>query len=393
MSLTATVPGSAPRAVLQLLADGQPRTVAKISAHSGLPRSTVVHALMRLAEAGEVTPHPAERQGRGRPSRRWSVARPPGPVAVVVATAHGTEVGVVTPAGHVISSRVAEPLEAAGEGRHAGPVLTALDDVLSEIGATPSDLSLSVIGLPGPSDFTTRQNGSVRKLASGHLRRFRTWDGGSPVERLVRHLGRPAYAENDANLAALGEAVMGAAVGLETVMHVSLGHGTGAGLVIRGKLHRGSIGLAGEIGHLHTDDDGTLCHCGARGCFWQSRSVPALLEALTEAHGTPFTMSDVARAAEAEDQDVVRPLRDFGHALGRRLADAAVYLNPDAITVDGGLGGASAVIARGVQEGISRYAPPTIARSTKVLVGSCGEAAALIGAVALAGTEGLFAQA
>jgi predicted NBD/HSP70 family sugar kinase len=291
-----------------------------------------------------------------------------------------------------MSSRVAEPLEAEGEGRHAGPALAALDDVLSEIGTAPSDISMAVIGLPGPSAFTTRQNGSVRTLASGHLRRFRTWDGGSPVERLVRHLGRPTYAENDANLAALGEAVMGAAVGLETVMHVSLMHGTGAGLVIRGKLHRGSIGLAGEIGHLHTDDDGPLCHCGARGCFWQSRSVPALLGALTEAHGTPYTMSDVARAAEDEDQDVVRPLRDFGHALGRRLADAAVYLNPDAITVDGGLGGASAVIARGVQEGISRYAPPTIARSTKVLVGSCGEAAALIGAVALASTEGLFAQ-
>lgn len=303
--------------------------------------------------------------------------------------AHGTAVGIVSPAGGVLAHRDTDLLPA-DEGRHAGPLLEALDSALSDVDIAPADLSMAVVGLPGPSDFTTGRTDRAARLRSGHLQRFRTWDGGSPVALLEHHLGCRVFAENDANLAALAEALMGAAVGLETVLHVSLRHGTGAGLVIHGRLHRGRHGLAGEIGHLHSDDDGALCQCGARGCFWQSQSLSSLLEQLSETHARNLTLRDVAAAADAEDQDVVRALRDFGHALGCRLADAAVYLSPDAITVDGGLGAAGGVIARGIHEGIGRYAPPTIAQATSVLVGACGESAALIGGVALAHSEGLF---
>lgn len=392
MSIPRAVAGSAPRAVLAELADGGRLTAAEISARTGIPRSTVIQALRRLAAAGEVDQHEAGPRGRGRPSHEWSVARPPGPLAVVIATAHGTVVGVVAPDGRVLGSREAEPLEATGEGRRAGPALEALDRAVAEAGVTADGLSMAVVGLPGPSEFAADGRGRTAAPPSGHLRRFRTWDGGSPVDRLAEHLGRPVYSENDANLAALGEAVLGAGAGYDTVLHVSLAHGTGAGLVIRGRLHRGRGGLAGEIGHLHQSDEGPLCHCGARGCFWQSRSVPALLGALAEAHERPFTLADVARAAADDDQDVVRALLGFGHALGRRLADAVVFVNPDAIVVDGGLGAASEVVAQGVRDGVQRYAPPTIARATDVLVGACGEGAALAGAAALARTEGLFAR-
>lgn len=392
MSRTTAVAGSAPRAVLAQLADGARLTAAEISARTGIPRSTVVQALRRLAAAGEVSRHDVGPRGRGRPAAAWSVAAAPGPLAVVVATAHGTVVGVVAPDGAVLAAREAEPLEAAGEGRRAGPALDALDDALAACAVAPGDLSMAVVGLPGPSEF----GAAARRAAaasSGHLRRFRTWDGGSPAERLAAHLGCPVHTENDANLAALGEATSGAGAGRDSVLHVSLAHGTGAGLVLGGRLHRGAAGLAGEIGHLHQTDDGPLCHCGAQGCFWQVQSVPALLRALAEAHGRPFTAADVARAAADDDQDVVGALVGFGHALGRRLADAVVLLNPEAIVVDGGLGAASDVVARGVREGVRRYAPPTLARATEVLVGTCGETAALVGAAALARTEGLFARA
>src|SRR5665647_3572625 len=234
MRSASTVPGSAPRAVFAQLADGRPLTVADLTAHTGLPRSTVVDALRRLADAGQVEQRGPGRQGRGRPSPSWSIA-----------------------------------------------------------------------------------------------------------ELLADRLGCPVHSENDANLAALGEAVLGAGAGLDTVLHVSPAHGTGAGLVIDGRLHRGRSGLAGEIGHLHADDDGRLCHCGARGCFWHSRSIPALLAALAEAHGRPFTLADVARAADEDDHDVVRALLGFGYALGRRLADAVVYIDPDAIVIEGSLSGTS----------------------------------------------------
>jgi predicted NBD/HSP70 family sugar kinase len=259
----------------------------------------------------------------------------------------------------------------------------------------PASLSMIVVGLPGPSGFASRPGAAVREghTPSGHLRRFRTWDGRSPVELLSERFDCPVHIENDANLAALGEVVSGAASGLDTVLHISLAHGTGAGLVIGGRLHRGRSGLAGEIGHLHADDEGRLCQCGARGCFWHTRSVPALLDALGDAHGRAFTETDIALAAAEDDQDVVRALLGFGHALGRRLADAVVFIDPDAIVVDGSLGAASEVIAEGVHEAIRRYAPPTMARSTQIMVGTLGVRAPLLGAVGLARGEGLFNRA
>ena len=386
-----TLSGSAPRAVFAQLADGRPLTVAEISASTGLPRSTVVNALRRLADAGQVEQGAPGKRGRGRPSHTWSIAVPPGPIAVVVTAAHGTVVGVVAPEGRVLSSLKTGPLEAAVDGRLAGPALKELDRAISDASVRATDLSMVVVGLPGPSGFTHRPGTGIDPPPSGHLKRFRTWDGGSPAERLSKHLGCPAHSENDANLAALGEAILGAGAGFDTVLHVGLAHGTGAGLVIGGKLHRGRTGLAGEIGHLHADDDGRLCHCGARGCFWHTRSVPALLTGLAEAHDQPFTLADVALAAAEDDPDVVRALLGFGYALGRRLADAVVFVDPDAIVIDGSLGAASGVVADGVREAINRYAPPTMARGVQVLAGSLGETAPLVGAAALARTEGLFA--
>jgi predicted NBD/HSP70 family sugar kinase len=204
-------------------------------------------------------------------------------------------------------------------------------------------------------------------------------------------LGCPVYSENDANLAAFGEAMSGAGAGLDTVLFIALAHGTGAGLVIDGRLHRGRSRLAGDIGHLHADDNGRLCHCGARGCFWHTHSFPALVDELAQAHGRQFTVADVAASAARDDPDVVRALLGFGHALGRRLADAVVFLDPDAIVIDAGLGAATDVIAHGVKEAIHRYAPPTMARATRVLPGSLGAAAPLAGAAALAREEGLLA--
>lgn len=394
------VQGSAPRAVITELADGRRLTAADISLGTGLPRTTVLHALNRLARAGAIEEHPAGPAVRGRPARRWSIVQRPGPLGVVVAAAHGTVVGVVDAEGTVHASRELPALEVAPKGRHASAALAALDEVLTEVAdVVPADarsgvpeLSMAVVGLPGPSGFALDTGSAADASSSGHLRRFRTWDERSPVDVLAERLGCPVYTENDANLAALGEAVLGVGAGLDTVLHVCLAHGTGSGLVLHGRLHRGHSRLAGEIGHLHADDEGRLCHCGARGCFWHTRSVPALLDALAEAHGRPFTQADVAGAAADDDHDVVRALLGFGHALGRRLADAIVFVDPDAVVIDGSLGAASEVIAEGVREAVRRYAPPTMARATQVLVGRWGAAAPLVGAAALARSEGLFGR-
>ncbi|HMO11563.1 MAG TPA: ROK family transcriptional regulator, partial [Actinotalea sp.] len=335
-----TVTGAAAQAVLAELSDGARLTVGDLGRRTGLARSTVVNALRRLAEAGEIEQHQPGPSGRGRPSHRWSTRTPPGPVLVLVGAAHGTLAGLIAMDGSVVALHEAPPLAKTHEGRDASLALDAVDAVLSGVGMRADEVSFAVIGLPGPSTFTPTAvtDGAEPTVPSGHLRRLRTWDGTSPERLVAHHLNRPVYSENDVNLAALGEASVGAGRDRSTVLHVGLEHGTGAGLVIGGRLHRGRTGLAGEIGHLHENDAGRLCHCGARGCFWHAHSVEALLTSLAEAHGRPATFDDMSRAAETGDPDVLGALLDFGHALGRRVADAVVLLDPDVIVVDGSLG-------------------------------------------------------
>jgi predicted NBD/HSP70 family sugar kinase len=389
-----TVHGSASRMVLARLADGSQLTAAQLGTATGIPRSTVIHVLKRLAESGEVKELGVGPQQRGRPSRRWSISSPPGPGVVVVGGAHGITVGVVAADGTVLSVVEDGPLEVTPDGFAAGRAMSHVEQMLAAASVRPADLSMAVVGLPGPSSFSGDVGDGVTAdhPPSGHLRRFRTWDGTSPVTLLRDHLGCPVYSENDVNLAALGEATAGVATGLPAALHVGLAHGTGAGLVIEGRLHRGHSGLAGEIGHLHSDDGGRLCHCGSHGCFWQTRSIPALLESLADAHGRAFSITDVAEAAAREDADVERALLGFSEALGRRLADAVVFIDPGAIVIDGSLGAASATIADGVRDALRHCAPPGLSRNTQVLVGELGIRAPLLGAVALARSENLFSS-
>lgn len=371
------------RAVLQALSDGRRRSVAEVCAELAVPRSSVVHALNRLQALGVVMDHPAQRSARGRPARSWSLAATPGLLAVVVAAAHGFLAGVVRPDGEVLAA-----IEGTEDFTGPGAALELLDRALGHAGVTPQDLELAVLGLPGPSLFAPVPG--VDPVGGAHLRRFRDWNGRPAAGAVSQHLGCPVFCENDANLAALGEAFFGNAAGATTMLYVSLSRGTGAGLVLNGQLHRGGSRLAGEIGHLHMDDGGQLCECGARGCFWQTMSIPALLSELATIHGKTFTASELDAAAGSGELEIMRALRGFGRTLGRRIADLVVFLDPQVIVVDSTLGAASHVIADGIREAVDQYTPPAMATSVRISSGTLGTSAHLKGAAALVRTEGLL---
>ncbi|MBY8871394.1 ROK family transcriptional regulator [Micromonospora sp. PLK6-60] len=371
------------RALLRALSDGRRRTVAELCAELAVARSSVVHALGRLRTAGVVVEHPSRPTARGRPARGWSLAASPGLLAVVVAAAHGFLAGVVRPDGEVLAA-----VHGTADVTTPAGALESLGQALAEAGVTRADVALAVLGLPGPSLFT--RSPGAEPPGGSHLRRFRDWAGRSAPDVIGEFLDCPVFCENDANLAALGEAVYGGGAGAQTMLHVSLTHGTGAGLVIGGRLHRGGSRLAGEVGHLHVDDGGQLCECGARGCFWQTTSIPALLSELAVAHGRSFTVSDLDAAADSGELEIMRALRGFGRSLGRRVADFVVFVDPEAIIVDSTLGAASHVIADGIREAVAQYTPPQMAASVRISSGSLGASAHLKGAAALVRTEHLL---
>lgn len=96
-------------------------------------------------------------------------------------------------------------------------------------------------------------------------------------EKIRDHFGIPVKLDNDANCAALGETVAGAARGADDVLMITLGTGVGGGMILKGKIYAGYRNLGGELGHTCIAMDGEECSCGEKGCWEAYASATALI--------------------------------------------------------------------------------------------------------------------
>jgi predicted NBD/HSP70 family sugar kinase len=164
---------------------------------------------------------------------------------------------------------------------------------------------------------------------------------------------------------------------------VKLASGLGAGIVMGGRLHRGTSGIAGEIGHVQVGEDGRVCRCGNRGCLETEVSLPRLLTLLQPAYDEPLDAARVLALEEEGDPGVRRVLGDAGRTAGRALADLCHSLNPELVVV-GGAFGSSPSLLDGVRAAVDRYAQPDTAAAVTVRSSELGDDAELRGAIALA---------
>lgn len=213
---------------------------------------------------------------------------------------------------------------------------------------------------------------------------------------LERELGLPAFVENDASAAALGEYRFGAGRGVRHLLHATLGTGIGGGIVIEGRLYRGAKGFAGEIGHIVVDPAGPPCRCGARGCLEalvsgtafarrarrlrESGKAP-ILEELTA--GREPTGEDLLAAARAGDLAAEAEIRNGGHLLGLGLASLLNVLNPDALTLSGGLLAMGELLLEPMRRAM-RALPYGPVAGTEIRLTELGDNAGLLGAAAVA---------
>jgi glucokinase len=213
---------------------------------------------------------------------------------------------------------------------------------------------------------------------------------------IAERLGVAAYIENDASAAALGEFRFGAGRGTRHLLHATLGTGIGGGIVIEGKLYRGAKGLAGEIGHIIIDPRGPRCNCGSRGCLEAMVSGVAFAErarVLIETNKSRVlqelaadrepTGEDLYQAAKLGDSTCEAEIHHGGHLLGLGLGGLINVLNPDAVTLSGGLlrmGDMLLGPMRGAMHSIA-YGP---ASGTLIRLSELGDDAGLLGAAAVA---------
>jgi glucokinase len=151
----------------------------------------------------------------------------------------------------------------------AASVVAAIDDVLQLAQATRAQLAGIGIGVPGQVDPAT---GEVTLAVNLNLRDF-------PLGQVMSTIiGATTYLENDVRIAAMGVyRWLQQQAPVNNVAYLSIGTGVAAGMVLNGRLHRGSNGMAGEIGHITVAPHGALCNCGARGCLETIISGPAIV--------------------------------------------------------------------------------------------------------------------
>ncbi len=306
---------------------------------------------------------------------------------VLAADLGGTHLrAAVVDEGGAIGYRADHPTPAAASpGERVQLVVDLLAEAVRASGARPAAACIATAGLVNANEG--------RVIFAPNIAGFRNVVLTTPV---AQRLGIPAFIENDASAAALGEHRFGAGRGTRHLLHATLGTGIGGGLVIDGRLYRGAQGLAGEIGHIVIDPGGPRCACGSRGCLEALVSGVAfaararkLLEqgksaVLKEVVGYDEpTGAHLFAAAAKGDRASEAEIRNGGHYLGLGLGSLVNVLNPDAVTLSGGLLAMGEMLLGPMREAMRSMAYGA-AGSALVRLSELGENTGLLGAAAVA---------
>lgn len=209
----------------------------------------------------------------------------------------------------------------------------------------------------------------------------------------------PVIVDNDANVAALAEARLGAGKGSRYLVHLTLGTGIGGGIVIDGEVYRGAQGAAAELGHMIIDENGPICNCGSRGCLEALASGVAIYKRVEELSWTKkrspmldefrsdplsFRAEAVERHAAAGDEYALDILRNAGKHLGVGITSIINIFNPDAVTLSGGLLGCFRFMEEEMRLTVDGMAIPISRRHARILTSTLGEDGGTLGAALLA---------
>jgi glucokinase len=217
---------------------------------------------------------------------------------------------------------------------------------------------------------------------------------------LQERIGLPVVVDNDANVAAWGEVVHGAARGTLYSLVITLGTGIGGGIVARGRIIRGSHGFAAEVGHFQIDPNGPLCACGERG-HWEAFASGSALgrmgrewadagrapSVLARAGGDVSAVTGVVvgDSAQAGESDGVALLAEYVDYVAIGLAGLANILDPERIVVSGGLVELGDTLFTPLRRAFAnRVEGPEYRPEIAIVPAQLGEQAGVIGAAARA---------
>lgn len=376
--------------IMECLRTSGPLSRAGLSAATGLNRSTVSSIVTDLLEKGLVREIGLQFSTRtGRPGMLLEL-NPDGGCAV------GVEIGVDFISA-VLTDFVARVLwrkripTNPEEGQDV--IIGQAEEIVQEALAVGRGRGLPLLGIglgvPGLVDI---HEGTL--VFAPNLR----WCDVPLRQMWTQRFGLPVFVENEANAAALGEYYFGNARGVQNLIYLSAGVGLGGGIIIKGKLFRGSNGYAGEVGHMTVDPDGELCGCGKRGCWetlvgpraiarrvrralesGEQSSIPSLIENDLDR----IDVSIVVQAAQAGDPVARTALEEVGTYLGIGISNLVNAFNPEMVVVGGVLSLAGPFLVPIIEETVQTHALPQPRKALTITTSAHGVDACVMGAAAL----------
>ena len=385
--------------VLNCVREQGPIARVAIAKRMGLSRTTVSSIIDSLLQEGFVLEgsalHAAPAGGRRA-------------ILVHFSADAGSIIGVDVGRTHL--TFIATDLSGAISAQRFGPFDTergpeyCLQQLCDELRAFAHDADLSWdrvvgvgVGIPGPLDVETQLLVSPPRMPG--------WSGVSVAKSLHEALNVPIYLDNDANMGALGESRYGVGQGIADLAYVKIGTGIGSGLIVNGRIHRGSAGSAGEMGHIIIDEDGPQCDCGNKGCLESLAGARAIvIDARngTSLHSATSVPNALANRDDADITDVIKAALDgddacraalerAGERIGVALSGMINLLNPCAIVLDGGVVRDSLFVTNALTRTAALCSLPAAWKRTRILVGELGNLAIALGAVATV-IDAAFAQ-
>ena len=263
------------------------------------------------------------------------------------------------------------PTHGAGPATAGATILTLLERVLGRAADLRATIGAIGVGVPGTVDPTTGVIGESHHTAelTGH----------DLARTLRERFALPAFVDNDVNVLALGEWMFGLGRGARSLVVLAAGTGIGAGIILDGRLVRGSAGYAGELGHASVKFDGRPCWCGAQGCLVVYASGRGIAEA---AGGREASV--VFQAAADGEAEAAAIVDEACEALGAMIGTIVNGLNPEVIVVTGGVAAAFAARAASIRRAAGRHALAPALTGTRVAIVPSDKRTTVRGAAALA---------
>jgi len=365
---------------------------SEITAITGWSKAKTSHEIRSLVEKGYLV---EVGEGASQGGRKPRLLRINDRLGYLV----GLDIGAtsidaaLTDVGGKVYQRRSEPADVR---RPADEFLTRCVEIINEMIAAqasrPEQLLGIGVGVPGPVDFARGV------LVAPPL--MPDWEN-FPIREHFQRSFPAAYVvvDNDVNIMAIGEQRAGDGVGVDHFIFIKIGTGIGSGIVSNGKIHRGSVGCAGDIGHICVDKAGPICRCGNAGCLEAMAAGPAiaekamqaarsgaspLLRQLMEANGGGLRPEDVAVACREGDQAALEIIRASGQMIGDVLASLVNFFNPSHIFIGGGIVNFGNHLLVAIRRAVLRRSLPLATTHLSINFSRMGAEAGVTGAVALA---------